>query len=132
MPSFVGAADSRFPTVRLALGTKDLGLARMKRDTYERADDLLWASYCEGGDQVAAEARYKSAVARAKALGFTYRHLSSILAEENGVAVLSHLRAVQDVKPASPQGETHSRRYRPSTGLLGARIRYLCAGDRRQ
>ncbi|MFH7495176.1 hypothetical protein RA267_28380, partial [Pseudomonas syringae pv. tagetis] len=66
-------------------------------------DDLLWASLTEGGDQVAAEARYKSAVARAKALGYTYRHLPAILLEESGESILSRLRAVQDVKPASPQ-----------------------------
>ncbi len=103
VPSSVGAMDTRFPIIRLALGTKDLGEARLKRDAHERADDELWASYCEGSDQVAAEARYKSAVARATAMGFTYRHLSSILAEESGSAILSRLRALQDFKPASPQ-----------------------------
>ncbi len=73
----------------------------MKRDTHERADDELWASFCEGGDQAVAMARYSAAVARADALGFTYRHLPSILAEEGGSAILSRLRALQEVKPGS-------------------------------
>ncbi|MBY3433637.1 hypothetical protein HFN89_05690 [Rhizobium laguerreae] len=75
VPSVIGALDSRFPTVRLALGTNDLGLARLKRDIYERADDELWASFLEGSDRLAAEARYKSSIRKAVALGFTYRHL---------------------------------------------------------
>ncbi|MFA1624310.1 tyrosine-type recombinase/integrase [Rhizobium mongolense] len=95
--------DDRYPTIRLALGTRDLGEARAKRDAHERADDLLWASLSEGGDQLVAEARYKSAVARATALGFTYRHLSAILLEESGADILTRLRALQDTKPSSPQ-----------------------------
>ncbi len=103
VPLAIGELDERYPTIRLALGTRDLGEARAKRDAHERADDLLWASLSEGGDQLLAEARYKSAVARATALGFTYRHLSSILLEESGADILSRLRALQDTKPSSPQ-----------------------------
>ncbi|MGD9476795.1 DUF6538 domain-containing protein [Shinella sp. G-2] len=103
VPAKVAAMDPRSPVIRIALGTRDLGEARIKRDAHERADDELWASFREGGDKQLAVARYKSVVARADALGFTYRHLSSILSEENGTAILSRLRALQDVKPASPE-----------------------------
>jgi len=103
VPSSVAGFDSRSPIIRIALGTSDIGEARLKRDAYERADDLFWASLCEGGDQAAAEARYKSTLARATALGFTYRHLPSILLEESGSAILARLRAVQDIKPASAE-----------------------------
>lgn len=93
--------DSRSPTIRIALGTRDLGEARIKRDAHERADDELWASLCEGSDQAAAFSRYKAIVARADAIGFRYRHLSAILVEETGADILSRLRALQTVKPAS-------------------------------
>uniref|UniRef100_A0A7C1PGA2 Integrase n=1 Tax=Agrobacterium albertimagni TaxID=147266 RepID=A0A7C1PGA2_9HYPH len=101
VPAKIGTLDARFPTIRIALGTRDMGEARLKRDAYERADDELWASLCEGSDQVAAFSRYKSVVARAEAMGFRYRHLSHILVEETGADILSRLRALQDVKVAS-------------------------------
>ncbi|MGO6808808.1 DUF6538 domain-containing protein [Rhizobium ruizarguesonis] len=101
VPAQVAALDSRAPTIRIALGTRDLGEARMKRDAHEQADDELWASFCAGGDQAAAFARYNAVVARAAALGFTYRHLPSIMAEESGSAILSRLKALQSARPAS-------------------------------
>ncbi|MDW9689326.1 integrase [Sinorhizobium meliloti] len=101
VPAKVAALDSRAPTIRIALGTRDLGEARVKRDAHERADDELWASFCADGDRAAALARYNAVVARAAALGFTYRHLSSILAEESASAILSRLGALKDAKPAS-------------------------------
>ncbi|MBX5216497.1 tyrosine-type recombinase/integrase [Rhizobium sp. NLR9a] len=103
VPAIIGTVDARAPIVRIALGTRDVGEARIKRDLHERADDVFWASLCEGSDHAAAEAQYKSAVARASALGFTYRHMSSILSEETGSGILSRLRALQDAKPGSPE-----------------------------
>lgn len=103
VPAAVKDLDTRFPIIRSALKTTDIGEARLKRDVLERADDLLWAAYCEGGSHAAAEARYKSAAARAMALGFTYRHISSIMREENGQHIAERLRAVQETKPASPE-----------------------------
>lgn len=103
VPASVGSIDPRYPIIRQALGTKDIGEARIKRDAFERADDELWASYCQGGDSRSAEARYQSVVSRAAALGFTYRHMSSILVEESGDQILSRLRALHNVKPTSPE-----------------------------
>ncbi|KAB1126138.1 tyrosine-type recombinase/integrase [Neorhizobium galegae] len=103
VPAKVSAIDSRFPTIRIALGTRDLGEARIKRDAHERADDELWASLYEGGNELAAFSRYKAVVARAVAVGFRYRHLSAILVEESGADIVSRLRALQDVKPASQE-----------------------------
>lgn len=101
VPAKVSLLDARFPIIRIALGTRDLGEARVKRDAHERADDELWASLCEGSEQAAAFSRYKAIVARADAIGFRYRHLSTILLEETGTDILSRLRALQNAKPAS-------------------------------
>ncbi|MGO8653890.1 integrase [Rhizobium ruizarguesonis] len=103
VPAIVGLLDSRFPTVRIALGTRDVSEARVKRDAYERADHELWIALCGEGDQPTAVAHYQAAVSRAKTLGFTYRHISSILADESGMAVLERLRALQGAKPGSPE-----------------------------
>lgn len=103
VPARFRSLDSRFPIIRLALGTDDLGEARMKRDAHERADDEFWASLCQGGDRSAAEARYQAARSRAAALGFTYRHISSILQQEDGEAILARLKAVKNTVPASPE-----------------------------
>ncbi|MBY3151436.1 hypothetical protein HFO56_03410 [Rhizobium laguerreae] len=78
VPSAVGRLDARYPNIRLALGTKDLGLARLKRDIFERADDEFWSALLEGSDRPTAEARYKTSIRKATALGFVYRHLGSV------------------------------------------------------
>jgi integrase len=51
------------------------------RDVRERADNEYWASLIVGDDSSAAIHRYKAAVARAVALGFTYRSAADILHE---------------------------------------------------
>ncbi|MCV9965477.1 tyrosine-type recombinase/integrase [Pararhizobium sp. BT-229] len=105
VPTKLAELDSR-GVIRIALGTRDVAEARAKRDIYERADDELWASLVVGGDRLKAEARYKSAAARASALGFSYRHISSILGEESGQSILDRLRALHDTKPGSLEATT--------------------------
>ncbi|UIK12472.1 integrase [Rhizobium leguminosarum] len=103
VPVIVGTRDSRAPIIRIALGTRNIIEARAKRDAYERADRELWMSLCGGGEHSAAVAHHIAATSRARALGFTYRHLTSILSEESGPAILERLRALQDAKPGSPE-----------------------------
>jgi integrase len=73
VPLNVMELDERSPLVRISLKTDDLALARLKRDSYEQADDEYWAALLYGNEKDAAVKHYESAVKRAEALGFAYR-----------------------------------------------------------
>ncbi|AJY46510.1 DUF6538 domain-containing protein [Martelella endophytica] len=94
VPAKLAAVDERSPAVRISLGTRDLSEARVKRDIHEEADNALWASMLAGGDREQANARYKAAVARAHALGFSYRTAMEILASETGSMIHDRLMAL--------------------------------------
>lgn len=81
VPKEVGTLDRRFPMVRLSLKTSSLGKAMALRDIHERADNEFWASLLVGSDQDVAQRRYKATVARAAALGLTYRSAADIAHE---------------------------------------------------
>jgi integrase len=107
VPAKVAERDTRAPFVRISLGTRDLAQARALRDGYEKADDELWAAMIVGSDRSAAEGQYKAAVARATALGFTYRHSSMILTPpvwEPGDVVTRRFEALMEkAKPGSAE-----------------------------
>ena len=94
VPTKLAGLDGRAPAIRLSLGTRDLSEARAKRDIHEEADNALWASMLAGGDRAQAGARYKAAVARAHALGFSYRTTAEILASESGSIIHDRLMAL--------------------------------------
>ena len=106
VPEVVAALDSRAPHVRISLKTKDLAVARLKRDAYIAADDLLWASLLEEGNTDAAVARYNAAARRAEALGFTYRHARQLADQRNIPEVLERIEAVMDER--APRDSVHS------------------------
>lgn len=87
VPLNVADQDARAPIVRQSLKTDDLALARGKRDMLEKADDALWASMIMDEPQDPARARYKAAMRRVEALGFTYRSAAA-LAEHGNLADL--------------------------------------------
>lgn len=64
--------------MRVSLKTSDLALARAKRDLLEAADDALWASYLLDEPTDPAMARYRAAMRRVEALGYTYRSSAAI------------------------------------------------------
>lgn len=80
VPKNVADSDARAPTVRIALKTDDLALARAKRDLLEDADNILWASMILDQPRDPARARYEAAMRRVEALGFTYRSAQSLAA----------------------------------------------------
>lgn len=101
IPKALKDLDDRFPCVRVALGTTDLAQARAQRDIMERADDHLWSSLTVGMERNAALTVYKQAVARAAALGFTYRHASFIPSMEQPDEIMARVMAVMDEPPGS-------------------------------
>ncbi|MRX31863.1 DUF6538 domain-containing protein [Aminobacter sp. MDW-2] len=95
VPAVVVDMDARSPHVRTSLKTADLALARSKRDALEAADDQLWAAMIADEPRVAAQARYKAAVKRVEAMGFSYQPASEI-ATADLRDVVSRLEAVMD------------------------------------
>lgn len=72
VPTTVASLDSRAPTVRQALGTRDLAVARQQRDLLAAADDELWASLFLNDNVDHSRSRYAAALNRVKALGFGF------------------------------------------------------------
>lgn len=88
------------PLVKRALKTKDLALARLKRDAYEAADNDLWASMITSDKVSAARKRYMAAINRAEALGFQYKSIMSSLQGGSLEDILSRIEAVRPDAPA--------------------------------
>lgn len=94
VPKVAVDLDSRSPVIRLSLRTSDISKARALRDIYERADNELWAAYLIGNPEEAALQRHKAMVARAAALGFTYRPASEIALQEPVAAIRDRIASV--------------------------------------
>lgn len=98
VPTALLDVDERAPMVRISLGTSDRGKARAQRDIHEKADDAYWASLTLGDSGEAAKARYKAAIARAAALGFSYRPAAEIAAAESVETILKRIESVLSEK----------------------------------
>lgn len=83
--------DNRAPMIRTSLKTSDLAKAMALRDLHERADNEFWAALLVGTDADVAARRYRAAVARAAALGFTYRSAADYAAHEPAVTILDRV-----------------------------------------
>lgn len=105
IPAEVADLDSRAPMVRLSLKTGDLAKAMALRDIHERADNEYWASLIVGSDADVAMRRYKAAVARAAALGFTYRSAADIVAVEPSMTVIERIKTVAEEPAGSPKSD---------------------------
>ncbi|MEO1987419.1 MAG: tyrosine-type recombinase/integrase [Martelella sp.] len=101
VPKLAVDLDPRAPAIRVSLGTRDLAMARIKRDAYEEADNELWGAYLRDDDRSRAGARYRAAVARARALGFTYRPAADLVASETGDQIMARLDALSASAPKS-------------------------------
>lgn len=93
IPSRVAHLDSRAPYVRITLKTGDIRKAMALRDIYEKADNEFWASLVLGSDHETALAQYKTVVAHATALGFTYRTTAEIIAKESTEQIVQRVEA---------------------------------------
>ena len=104
--------DSR-GTIRFSLKTSSIDVARMRRDSFEEADNEYWASMrivaveAPGNSvQKAAMAkRYAAANARALALGFVYKPVSELANPDNIDDVVARLMALKQ----SEEGEVQRR-----------------------
>lgn len=94
VPGSVAELDSRAPLIRKSLKTHDLAVARVMRDTPERADDELWASLLLEEDLDAAQGRYRRAVKRAEALGFRYRTVHDLAANGSWDEISERMEAI--------------------------------------
>lgn len=95
VPASVADADDRAPHVRVTLKTRDLALARHKRDALEAADDAFWASLLNGDGKDLAKLRHSEAVKRSEAMGFAYRSIDTVGPARLG-DLLNRLDAVAD------------------------------------
>lgn len=103
IPLDVADLDSRGSFIRFSLKTSDLAKAMALRDIHERADNDYWASLIAGGDADVAMRRYKAAVARATALGFTYRSAADIAAYEPVDAIVQRIEVAATKPKGSPE-----------------------------
>lgn len=95
VPENLAHLDERAPRIRATLKTRDLALARSKRDAFEAADDALWASMLMAEPQDPARARHAAAVRRAEAMGFTYR-TAGYLAQSASISdILTRLETIE-------------------------------------
>lgn len=98
VPAQVADADQRAPVIRMSLKTSDLAVARIVRDALERADHDLWASMLREEDGDAALNRYRSAVRRATALGFSYRPATELESKATWQELAERMEVILDTR----------------------------------
>lgn len=101
VPSSIAEADQRAPVVRISLKTGDLGVAMLKRDMLEAADDELWGALLSETPADQAMGRYKAAVKRVEALGFTYRSAMDLARHESIQVLQRRLEIAMDAPDTS-------------------------------
>lgn len=92
VPSHLAGIDKR-ATIQISLKTTSYEVARIKRDAFEKADDLYWSSLAEGQDAGDVVAAYKAAKTRALALGFQYLS-SATLAAHAPAEIIERVKTV--------------------------------------
>ncbi|QLC25663.1 integrase [Parasphingopyxis algicola] len=101
-------------TIRLALKTSSLEVARMRRDAMAEADDQFWANLVAAADEDAISAlrreiaarRYRGACSRALAHGFVYAPASELAEMTDLAELLVRLKLVDakdSGKPSEPE-----------------------------
>jgi len=88
-------------TIRIALNTDSVLVAREKRDRLAEADEVLWRSSYAGlsgldVDLNSTRQRHKLAQARALALGFSFKPITELVASDNIVDLVERVEAVAE------------------------------------
>lgn len=96
VPAALEHRDSRAPHVRASLKTDDLMLARAKRDLMEAADDALWASMLLEEPADPAQARYRAAMRRVEALGFTFRPALALATKSSLADLMARIEMIEE------------------------------------
>ncbi|MBR9807906.1 MAG: hypothetical protein GYB49_11865 [Alphaproteobacteria bacterium] len=98
--------------IQIALRTRSLEVAMMRRKSLAEADDALWSSLAlqaEDSERARSRAtteRHRSAVARAMAEGFVYRPVEEVAARLDLEAIVDRLRNVdRSVEPTEEKTE---------------------------
>ena len=98
VPKKYEAIDER-GTIRIALDTDCMTIAREKRNRLAAADEALWQSSLmslngQGGELCALKQRHKFAQNRALALGFTFKPIDQLIASDNLMEIVERVEAV--------------------------------------
>lgn len=94
VPALLAHLDERAPVVRASLKTRDLALARKKRDMLAAADDALWASLVAGAGGDQARLRFQAARKRVEALDYTFHEARWFTRPESLDDLLSRLDTI--------------------------------------
>lgn len=78
VPKAVAHLDAR-ATIRISLGTTNVGEASVKAAAIDRANETYWAALLLGEDSTASWERYETAMKLVVALGFQYRSMAQLL-----------------------------------------------------
>ena len=100
IPAAVARLDPRTRFIKQSLKTRDIAVARLKRDLLEKADDEQWAAMLTGNDPDAGRKRYLAMTKRAEAMGLRYKTVHDILAQDHAEA-LSRVEVVLDARTAA-------------------------------
>lgn len=92
-------------TIRVALDTSSLEIARARRDSLAKADDALWRSLNAGRSAKAID-RYEAARQRAMSRGFVYVPVEDLVGEATLDEILERLKRIDTQSPlADADGE---------------------------
>jgi len=111
VPKAVSHLDDR-KVIQVALGTRNIEVARVRRDAMESADNQYWTSLRTVGADEQAEARYEAARERAKAFGYVYKNLDDLVNDAPMSELVGRVRTVQ--------GGSKVDRDRNAEAVLGA------------
>ena len=119
------AEQDRRGTIRTALGTSSLEVARARRDALAEADDAYWASLVTAPGEAALH-RYRAAKKRAMAKGFLYTPID-LLAEQPVEQVVERIKAVGGGDaPAQEDVEAVLGAVPPSAPLVSKAFEIYC------
>ncbi|TPI27291.1 integrase [Mesorhizobium sp. B3-2-1] len=82
VPAHVAGFDPR-GTIQVSLKTSSHEVARIKRDAFEKADDLYWSGLADGHQAESVVSAYNAARTRALALGFEYLSSANLAASRS-------------------------------------------------
>lgn len=97
VPAHFAHIDGR-GIIQISLKTSSLDVAQLRRDSLERADELLWQGLSLEHPDSGAQARYQATKARAVALGFEYKAVAD-LAESGDAAEILRRISLGGVSP---------------------------------